>query len=66
MTDKEMVRTSKLLSLILRHEPERFGLKLDEAGRVDVGELLDAQTAAARDSRARNSTILSGRRRFQF
>ena len=32
MTVKEAVRTSKFLSLILRHEPERVGLALGEAG----------------------------------
>ena len=30
----EIVRASKFLSLILRHEPERVGLKLDVAGWV--------------------------------
>ena len=42
MTDKETIRTSKFLSLILRHEPERVGLKLGEAGWVTVEELLRA------------------------
>jgi putative RNA 2'-phosphotransferase len=42
MTDKETIRTSKFLSLMLRHEPERHGLKLDEAGWVGVNELLAA------------------------
>lgn len=36
---------SKFLSLVLRHEPETVGLKLDEAGWVPVDELLDAVTA---------------------
>jgi putative RNA 2'-phosphotransferase len=40
MTDKEIIRTSKFLSLVLRHEPERVGLKLGEAGWVGVDELL--------------------------
>jgi len=40
--DKETVKTSKLLSLILRHEPERVGLRLDGAGWVNVAELLEA------------------------
>ena len=31
---KEIIRTSKFLSLILRHEPERVGLKLGDAGWV--------------------------------
>ncbi len=41
-TDKEITRTSKFLSLVLRHEPERLGLTLDEAGWVDVAVLLEA------------------------
>lgn len=42
MTDKEKTKTSKFLSLILRHEPERVGLTLGEAGWVGVDELLEA------------------------
>lgn len=42
MTDKETIRASKFLSLILRHEPERMGLQLGDAGWVGVGELLAA------------------------
>jgi putative RNA 2'-phosphotransferase len=45
MTDKESIKTSKFLSLILRHEPERVGLKLGEAGWVGVNELLQAVNA---------------------
>jgi putative RNA 2'-phosphotransferase len=45
MTEKEIIRTSKFLSLILRHEPERVGLKLGEAGWVGVNELLQAVNA---------------------
>ena len=42
MTDKEIIRTSKFLSLILRHEPARVELKLDGAGWVGVTDLLEA------------------------
>ena len=42
MTEKETIRASKFLSLVLRHEPERVGLKLGEAGWVGVEELLQA------------------------
>jgi len=42
MTEKEAIKTSKFLSRILRHNPERFGLKLDSAGWVGVEELLAA------------------------
>jgi putative RNA 2'-phosphotransferase len=40
MSDKEK-KTSKFLSLVLRHEPQKAGLTLDEAGWVPVAELLD-------------------------
>ena len=42
MTDKQIIQTSKFLSLILRHEPERVGLQLGEAGWVAVDDLLNA------------------------
>jgi len=42
MTNKETIKLSKFLSLILRHEPERVGLKLGEAGWVRVDVLLAA------------------------
>ena len=42
MTDKETIRTSKFLSLVLRHEPEKVGLTLGEAGWVRVDDLLQA------------------------
>lgn len=42
MTEKEAIKTSKFLSLVLRHEPGRVGLKLGEAGWIGVDQLLDA------------------------
>jgi len=42
MTEKETIKMSKFLSLILRHEPEQVGLKLGDAGWVNVDELLRA------------------------
>ena len=36
------VKISKFLSLVLRHQPERIGLKLDPAGWISVEELLEA------------------------
>lgn len=35
-----LVRTSKFLSLVLRHEPEKIGLELDAQGWVSIDELL--------------------------
>ena len=39
------VRISKFLSLVLRHQPEKFGLTLSEEGWVSVAELLPALEA---------------------
>ena len=40
MDDKELIRTSKFLSLVLRHKPQLAGLALDSAGWVSVEALL--------------------------
>jgi putative RNA 2'-phosphotransferase len=42
MNEKQRIRTSKLLSLVLRHEPQQIGLELDPSGWVNVETLLDA------------------------
>ena len=39
---KELVRRSKFLSLVLRHDPSAIGIRLDEAGWFDVDVLLNA------------------------
>jgi putative RNA 2'-phosphotransferase len=44
--DRAMVRTSKFLSKVLRHAPESVGLRLDEAGWVEVEALLAAARGA--------------------
>ena len=44
--DRDLVRISKFLSLVLRHEPEHAGLTLDPNGWIGVDELL-AGTARA-------------------
>lgn len=37
-----LVRVSKFLSLVLRHQPARIGIELDRAGWVAVSDLLEA------------------------
>lgn len=44
--DRFLVRTSKFLSLVLRHRPEQIGVALDSAGWADVEELLAASHRA--------------------
>lgn len=41
MTDKEKNKISKFLSLVLRHNPEKIGLSLDEEGWTNTDELID-------------------------
>ncbi len=41
ITEKEAVRISKFLSLVLRHQPETIDLVLDENGWADVTLLID-------------------------
>jgi len=41
MEPSNLIRTSKFLSQILRHRPDKIGLKLDENGWADVAELLE-------------------------
>jgi putative RNA 2'-phosphotransferase len=38
---RDLIKPSKFLSLVLRHEPERIGLALDEQGWADIGELIE-------------------------
>lgn len=40
MNSKQQVKVSKLLSLVLRHQPEAIGLQLDQNGWALVEELL--------------------------
>lgn len=46
--EPELVSLSKFLSLILRHKPEKIGLKLNEEGWADVEELIEKASAAGK------------------
>ncbi|MFF7157277.1 RNA 2'-phosphotransferase [Streptomyces sp. NPDC008139] len=46
--EKKTVRISRFLSMVLRHRPDSVGLTLDEAGWVDVDELIAACAARGR------------------
>jgi putative RNA 2'-phosphotransferase len=48
MNDKERVKISKFLSLVLRHQPEAVGVTLDAAGWVEVSTLLEGCRRAGR------------------
>ena len=42
--NNKLKTTSKFLSLILRHQPEKIGLKLDSNGWADMNELMEKST----------------------
>ena len=69
MNEKETIKTSKFLSLILRHEPERVGLTLGEAGWVSVEELLRAVNrhgVALSLEQLKHVVATSDKKRFAF
>ena len=69
MNDKDQKRTSKFLSLVLRHQPEVAGLTLDTAGWVAVDELLSGMKRNDRKlSRAELEQIVrnNDKKRFDF
>ncbi|WUH94176.1 RNA 2'-phosphotransferase [Streptomyces sp. NBC_00433] len=69
MDEKRTVKASKFLSLVLRHDPGRIGVALDEAGWAGVDELLAACAAHGRRlSRAELDHVVAtnNKRRFAF
>ena len=69
MKERDLTQSSKFLSLILRHEPAKFGVVLDEAGWTDVAALLEA---CRRHGRAIDPALLeqivatNDKKRFSF
>lgn len=49
MSDSEAEKLGRILALVLRHAPEKFGVEMDINGWVDSGELSDAIRAQRRD-----------------
>ncbi|MBL7952387.1 MAG: RNA 2'-phosphotransferase [Flavobacteriales bacterium] len=45
MNEKALKQASKFLSLVLRHQPELIGLRMDENGWVDVDQLISKAAA---------------------
>ena len=64
-----LVKTSKFLSLVLRHRPERIGIELDEAGWTPVEALLEAMARHGKPlTRAQLIDVVerNDKRRFAF
>lgn len=49
MNKQEYARTSKFLSLILRHKPEAIGVKLDEHGWANVNDVIKGMKITLED-----------------
>lgn len=69
LTEKENIKLSKFLSLVLRHQPELIGIALDEQGWVQVSEL---RTRSAAHGKVFSTEILeymvdtNSKKRFAF
>jgi len=48
MNTEQTKKTSKFLSLVLRHQPETIGIELDESGWVEIDTLLSAMAEHGR------------------
>lgn len=69
MSKERLVKTSKFLSLVLRHQPELIGITLDSAGWTSVSDLLRAcQTHGRPLTLEQLSEVVAGndKQRFSF
>src|SRR5687768_13197727 len=67
--NSKLVSVSKFLSLVLRHQPQKIGLKLDANGWADVDELIARATEhGKRLSRATIEEVVATneKKRFAF
>jgi putative RNA 2'-phosphotransferase len=67
--NKELTSLSKLLSLVLRHQPEHIGLQLDAQGWVATEELLRCLAVSGRPTslaQLQHVVDTSDKRRFAF
>jgi len=65
--DRSLTRPSKWMSLVLRHEPAKFGVALDKAGWTRVDDLLAAAARAGvplDDATLRRVVAENDKRRF--
>lgn len=69
MNSQETVRSSKFLSLVLRHEPHQAGLTLDAAGWTPVQALLQGCAAAGHAltlEQLQHIVTTNAKKRFEF
>lgn len=67
--EKQLKHISKLMSLVLRHQPEAIGLKLDENGWINVKELIQKmnENGTCADIETINAVVnTNDKKRFSF
>jgi putative RNA 2'-phosphotransferase len=73
VTNRRLVKLSKFLALILRHQPERFALALDDEGWASLSEVMEILTGLPNFRWANRSDVMhvveqgtgDGKKRFQ-
>ena len=69
MNSKELIKKSKFLSLVLRHNPGKIGLTLDEQGWADVDELIlkaNSNDISLAHSQLEHIVAENDKKRFSF
>lgn len=64
--DKEQIRKSKFLSLILRHDPGKAGIKLDLHGWANVDDILNVPSLDLDMDELEEIVSDNDKKRFQF
>ena len=65
--DDRAVRISKFLSLVLRHQPEKIGLSLDQSGWASVERLIEASSRRGFDfTREELQNVVDGNDKKRF
>jgi len=73
MDERRALKLSRFLGLILRHQPERFGLALDEEGWASLAEVMEILRGLPNFRWARRADVMQiveggsgdGKRRFE-
>ncbi len=66
MTEQRKKQISKFLSLILRHQPETIGLKLDENGWAVIHEIFEKSKLRFTFEELEEVVVTSDKQRFSF
>ncbi len=66
MNEKQTKQISKFLSLILRHNPDKIGLTLDENGWANVNELISKSKIRFNLTQLEEVVVTNNKKRFSF